>query len=299
MNTQVLSIYLQHILRRHKDHITLKIKTKTLATESRLDSSDRPIPASTSNSIQMRKRAIDLGAGTGLLSLAMRNLGYDVLSTDIGFISEGILRQNIERNSTLGQRETPAGEGREAGVRASCLDWTVDSEDWDWGIGNDVTPSSSSLTTPSSPPVVGNGIVVESKDNVDFETNRFSPPFSLILTTDSIYHPSLIQPLLDTLRSLSILSTYSPHVANRTSFPRQPPEIYLALENRDPALIDSFWEEATTMGFKSSRVESGVLKKVMERAYEKGGEEGKWELGWRRDEWEGVEIWKMSYKEAK
>ena len=53
------------------------------------------------------------------------------------------------------------------------------------------------------------------------------------------------------------------------------------------------------MGFKSSRVERGVLEKVMERVYERDDEGGKWELGWRRDEWDGVEIWKMSYKEAK
>ena len=229
----------------------------------------------------------------------MRNLGYDILSTDIGFISEGILAENIVENSTPSQRESAGGDGREAGVRASCLDWCVDSEEWDWSIGKDVTPSSSSLPTPSPSPAPSIGPTTSRDDNPDFETNRFSPPFLLILTTDSIYHPSLILPLLNTLRSLSVLSTYSSQHPNRSSFPRQPPDIYLALENRDPVLIDSFFTEATTLGFKSSRVESGVLEKVMERAYEKDGEGGNWELGWRRDEWDGVEIWKMSYREPK
>ena len=53
------------------------------------------------------------------------------------------------------------------------------------------------------------------------------------------------------------------------------------------------------MGFKSSRVESGVLEKVMEKVYEREGGGGKWELGWSRDGWDGVEIWKMSYRDAK
>jgi predicted nicotinamide N-methyase len=48
------------------------------------------------------KRALDLGAGIGLTSLALAALGWDVTSTDVSELVSGILQQNIEdpRNTT-------------------------------------------------------------------------------------------------------------------------------------------------------------------------------------------------------
>jgi hypothetical protein len=47
------------------------------------------------------KRAIDLGAGTGLTTLCLAALGFTVTSTDLPIITSGILRENVALNSAL------------------------------------------------------------------------------------------------------------------------------------------------------------------------------------------------------
>ncbi|GAA5986709.1 hypothetical protein JCM11641_007744, partial [Rhodosporidiobolus odoratus] len=106
----------------------------------------------------------------------------------------------------------------------------------------------------------------------DRGTRLLEPPFDLIVTADTVYDSSLSEPLLRTLHGLARSSPSAP--------------IYLALERRDPALVDSFLSSAAeTWGFKCSQVEHARLRRVVE------SKEGT--LAWEADAWDGVEVWKL------
>ena len=62
--------------------------------------------------------AIELGSGTGLVSIALGILGWEVWATDLKLVIDDVLRVNIERN-----RE-------EAKIVVQELDWC--SDNWDW-----------------------------------------------------------------------------------------------------------------------------------------------------------------------
>lgn len=104
------------------------------------------------------------------------------------------------------------------------------------------------------------------------------PPFDLICTADTVYHPSLIEPLLRTLHALSVLSmAASPSL-------RAPPA-FLCIERRDPSLVDRVLADAkSTWNFNVDRVPDRKLRKAME----KGG------VRWDKEDWEGIEIWKLT-----
>lgn len=162
-------------------------------------------------------------------------------------IAKGILRENVEG------RPPPRTELEQPVLEARTLDWFAEPVQWDlsrWSI----TPRSPSATAepPSNAPLL-------------------SPPFDLITTSDSIYDPTLTQPLLRTLHALCTPT-------------RAPPPIFLALEVRDPTLIAGFLHSAREdWAFKCSRVDERRLEKLM-------GEGG---LGWEREDWEGVQVWKL------
>ncbi|GAA5960562.1 hypothetical protein JCM8115_003224 [Rhodotorula mucilaginosa] len=222
LGAQVLSVYLDHLLAdsRHQHRVA------------------------------HNQRAIDLGSGTGLVALALANLGYDTLATDVDAIAHGVLAQNVSENADRVSR----GRGR---IRAAALDWfTFDRDAWRW-------PSSG-----------------EDDDDQDGGDARH---VDLITTADTVYDPSLSEPLLRTLHGLSLLSSLSSSSGSPT-----PPPIYLALEARDPALIASFFQLAasSTFGFKCSRIDPSRIKKLVEN--EKGT------LAWQDEaDWEGVELWKL------
>ena len=62
--------------------------------------------------------ALELGSGTGLVSIALGILGWQVWATDLKVVIDDVLRTNIERN-----RE-------EAKIVVQELDWCEDT--WDW-----------------------------------------------------------------------------------------------------------------------------------------------------------------------
>ncbi|KAK0450777.1 putative methyltransferase-domain-containing protein [Armillaria borealis] len=100
--------------------------------------------------------------------------------------------------------------------------------------------------------------------------------FDLIITADTIYAPHLVQPLLRTLHALASGSSRPP--------------IFLYLERRDPALVDCVLTEAGShWGFKTEKI---PYRKISKALYKSG-------LKWAKEDWEGVEIWKLSLNNVK
>ena len=192
-------------------------------------------------------------------SLTLSLLGFTTLTTDVPFILSSVLLPNLRRNPTSHP------------LHARELDWTVPSSSWNWssnggGTGTSITstwvdPSRLASELPSS------------SSHTTKPSETIAPPFDLILTTDTLYTPQLLPHLLSTLRALSLLS-------------HSPPPILLALERRDTTLIDMALDRAREEGFEVKMVSKGRIAKSVDR----------W-LGWKeREEWEGVEVWKLRYK---
>ncbi|KAH7915002.1 putative methyltransferase-domain-containing protein [Hygrophoropsis aurantiaca] len=101
--------------------------------------------------------------------------------------------------------------------------------------------------------------------------------WDLIVTADTLYEPSLVRPLLRTLHALARAST----VAGRA------PPVYVCLERRDPALIEAALAAARDeWGFALTRVADRKIARAMGR----GG------VHWAREEWAGVEVWKLALR---
>jgi hypothetical protein len=177
------------------------------------------------------------------------SLGYDITTTDIAPSLQSVLMPNIELNSKL----APPSWGQ---IRAKSLDWF------------DYLPSSSSDLEHT----------VEKARNW-MEENEPEPldSYDMIITTDTLYSPSLTLPLLYTLRSFSLLSQSS------VSF--KPPPILVALEQRDPTLITSALSQAKKMGFEVKKIAQGRIAKCLDKSG--------W--GWNEKDWEGVEVWKWRW----
>lgn len=186
------------------------------------------------------------------LRFTLAHLQYDVLMTDVPFILSSVLLPNVRRN-TAALLAGPSGR-----LQARELDWTVPSSAWTWN-----SPSTTSITSDWTDP---------SRRPSEQQAEPVTPPFDLILTTDTIYVPELLDALLDTLRSLSLLSS-------------SPPPILLALERRDSALVDASLAKARAGGFECGMVNKSRTAKSVER-----------HLAWEREDWDSVEIWKMRYK---
>lgn len=178
-------------------------------------------------------------------SLVVAALGGDVLATDSAYILHTVLRRNILANA---QAISPS-----ARVQARELDWTVPASVWSWS-------DSLSITNPSS----------TQKEDL------LIPPFDIIFTADTVYSPTLVQPLLDTIYALSNLSN-------------RPPPCYLCIERRDPPLVDAFLTRAREMGFSVSRIAHQKLVRALERA----------DVHWSKDDWDAVELWKLHLTRAR
>jgi protein N-lysine methyltransferase METTL21D len=96
--------------------------------------------------------------------------------------------------------------------------------------------------------------------------------YDLIITADTIYEPSLIRPLLD---SLHALATRSPRA-----------HLFVCLERRDPPLINSFFAQAHQLGFTADQIPSRKLSKALKKAG----------MEWSREDWDGVELWKLKLR---
>jgi hypothetical protein len=184
----------------------------------------------------------------------MSALGWDVLATDMPHIISTVLTQNVQNNLA----QLPPASGT---IQIRELDWTVPPELWAWG--NATVIASASPLSPSPEPL-----------NQHF----LNPPYDLICSADTVYSASLVEPLLRTLHALCKLS------AAASASSRAPP-VYLCIERRDLALVDRVLSDAkNTWGFDVDRIPHRKLAKAMRE----GGV--KWDL----DEWEGIEIWKLT-----
>ncbi|RDB21504.1 Protein-lysine methyltransferase METTL21E [Hypsizygus marmoreus] len=197
-------------------------------------------------------RVVELGSGIGLTALVMSSLGWDVLATDIPHVISTVLARNIQHN-------LPPAAGT---IHVRELDWTIPPDHWTWDDTTVIASASSSSSLPSS----------------DKKKPTLNPPYDLICSADTVYSPSLVEPLLRTLHALCTLSLAA------SSPPRAPP-IYLCIERRDPTLVDRVLLDAKhTWGFNVERVPHRKLV----RAMDKGG------IRWDKEDWDGIEIWKFT-----
>ncbi|KAF8557239.1 hypothetical protein OG21DRAFT_1475539 [Imleria badia] len=191
-------------------------------------------------SLQSRPRAVELGSGVGLTALVLSALGYDVLATDTPHVCNSVLRHNIAVNTA-------------GAVQVRELDWTVDSDRWSWNDPIRITPTDGPSDTRGTS-----------------AHDLLAPPFDLIISSDTLYDASLIQPFFRTVRALAASSRGT-----------KPPLFLLALERRDPQLIDAALACAPV---PLTQVPIKKIRKALERA----------QIQWDTSDWEGVEIWKGS-----
>ncbi|KAJ7285898.1 hypothetical protein C8J57DRAFT_1286154 [Mycena rebaudengoi] len=141
------------------------------------------------------------------------------------------------------------------------LDWTVPPDRWLWDHDTIIASQSCSGNEQPQP---------------------LSVPFDLIVTADTVYSVSLITPLLRTIHALCTLSM--------SLTQRRSPTVFICVERRDPAVVDKMLEDAkSAWGFTIVRVPPRKIPKAMEKAG----------IKWERQEWEGVEIWKLTLREKR
>ncbi|CCM02345.1 uncharacterized protein FIBRA_04440 [Fibroporia radiculosa] len=199
-----------------------------------------------------RPRAIELGSGIGLSALALSAMGWDVVATDLPEVISSVLAGNVARNAS----HLPSDSGL---IQVRALDWTVAPDEWVW-------TNTRFIASPLQGQFEDTGTTLE-------------PPFDLIISADTLYSTDIVQPLLRALHSLARLSTIRAPAA-------RPPQVYLCIERRDPALIDHALRDAHDVwNFMVERVPHKKVAKAMER----GGAK------WKKEDWEGIEIWKLTY----
>lgn len=257
------------------------------------------------------------------LVLASLGLPNDVITTDIEPALSLVLAPNVARN------QPPHSAEREAGgwVDVRPLDWMdpVGSTSGWLGVDPEGAAAAASTSMPSSLTAAGRA------DGSASGPTAFSPTRSradrgeweCIITTDTVYAPSLVDPLLRTLRwlsqpapspppSLATQESSSQAATPARSRPRRHhrrPDIFVAIEGRDPTLVTHAVERAKAFRFKCSRVNEARVEACVQRAgwgwsldgdehersedeeRDRGDEHGG---DVRREDWDGIEIWKWT-----
>lgn len=167
---------------------------------------------------------------------------------------DSVISTVLSRNIAFNVPNLPPTAGN---IQVKELDWTVSPGRWVWDHPSVIASGLSSPLAANHKPLLS--------------------PFNLIITADTVYDPSLIEPLLRTLHGLATMSI----AASATS--RIPP-VLVCLERRDPALVDRMLSEAHDVwGFDTERIPHRKLAKALERGA------GKWD----KEDWDGVELWKL------
>jgi len=105
----------------------------------------KPIPAGAEGKGEpaKRRRACELGSGVGFTALALASIGWDVQATDVPFIANGVLTENIASNTKYA--------GPEWGqVRVRAVDWCqpMDPSTWDVNPPYDLIITADTLYAP-------------------------------------------------------------------------------------------------------------------------------------------------------
>jgi protein N-lysine methyltransferase METTL21D len=108
--------------------ITQKSPLNSISTGTTLYLSSQLLTHYIQETIPRGIRAIELGAGTGLVSIALGILGWEVWATDLSNVIDDVLQVNIERN-------------REGTVIVQELDWCLDTWKWKHPSANDAVLS--------------------------------------------------------------------------------------------------------------------------------------------------------------
>ncbi|KLO12606.1 hypothetical protein SCHPADRAFT_407983 [Schizopora paradoxa] len=222
--------------------------------------------------------AIELGSGIGLSALTLASMGWDVLATDIQPVVDAVLRPNVRNNAQV---------LHPGSIQVRELDWTIPPEAWRWD-DQLIIASHSTANAISSENPQGNKMQNTFDDGGDLGNANLkqpTPQFDLIITADTLYSAALITPLLRTLHNLCAVSVREVETGHQS----KPPLIYLALENRDPELVSSFFDVARKdWNFTTTQLPKRRIQKALERS----------KLKWERKDWEGVEVWKLIYSKS-
>lgn len=175
-------------------------------------------------------RILELGAGTGLLSLTLASQHHEVVATDISSVLT-LLERNIEHNKP----KLPSGGNN---ITVQALDWTQ---------------------------------------------HQWRDPIDVVVTSDTVYEPSLFRPLLDTLRKVS----NNPPIHDGVDSSATPTPVILGLERRDPLAVEQFFEMAVSDGWQPRQINRDCLERCG-RA-----------LGWTEEDWDGVELWTLYFDPAR
>jgi hypothetical protein len=112
----------------------------------------------------------------------------------------------------------------------------------------------------------------------------------ILVTADTVYAAHLVPYLWSTVARVcreaernAIADSESK--SELLSSSRRAPTIYIAIERRDPRMVDSAVAQGRAAGVELKRVAHGRVAKAVERAY-----------GWKEEEWAGVEVWKGRWR---
>ncbi|KAI5810885.1 hypothetical protein DFH27DRAFT_475724 [Peziza echinospora] len=215
-------------------------------------------------------RAIDLGAGIGATALVLASLGINVIATDLPVVINSVLQQNIENN--IYSSSASAQSSAAATIDVKVLDWRAPPEEWRWDVSGWISQANQ----------VHDGTKIDSH-NVQA---GIRPPFDLIISSDTVYEKTLVEPLVQTLHALCMLSCRK--LKSATSEKKVYPMVLLSLERRDYDVVNHALNVAKTYGFSCTMV---PRQKLLEQQHASDAV-GKGRGG-GMGEWDGVEIWKL------
>lgn len=227
-----------------------------------------------------------------IYSLALASLGWTVLATDTSLVINKVLSPNVNRHA-----------GSLPGkIHIRELDWTVSADQWNWTHPTSITTPLPPHGTKQAPEAALDRTTRnDTNDNTHLQqagspVNKTSPPFDLIIMSDTLYVPELLTPLLDTIYALctansnpkgsSLDPTSQGTSSDHSPSSLPPPTVYVGLERRDPAFMESAISLARDKyGFVTTRISGRRLAVAVGKAGVK------WE-----DIWDDVEVWKWVLK---